>query len=135
MEKRSKLRILIADDHAAVRESLKRLLNDQEEMEIVGEASDGREALQLAQSLRPHIALVDVSMPELNGFRLAEMISATLPEVRVVAFTRHTDRAIVREMLNAGAVGYVLKQSPSAELTRAIRAVAEGGEYIDRAVR
>lgn len=131
----TRLKILLADDHALVREGLKRLIDDQPDMQVTAEAGDGVHAVRLAQDLTPDIALVDVSMPGLNGVQATQMITAACPRVKVIALTRHDDGSFVRRLLEAGAAGYVLKQSASTELTRAIRAVAAGERYVDSAIR
>jgi DNA-binding NarL/FixJ family response regulator len=130
----SKLRILLAEDHATVREGLRLIVNAQSDMEVVGEASDGREALARAQELLPDIVVMDVSMPKLNGLRATEKLKQVCPQVKVLTLTRHTDYGYLQQLLRAGASGYVLKQSPPAELLHAIRAVATGGKYLDPAV-
>lgn len=130
-----KVRVLLADDHVMVREGLKHLVNEQPDMEIVADAGEGREALSRARLDGPDVALVDVSMPGWDGVTVARELTRTCPNVRIVAVTRHDDADFVRKMFEAGAVGYVLKQSPSIELLRAIRTVAAGAQYIDPAVR
>jgi DNA-binding NarL/FixJ family response regulator len=129
------IRILIADDHLLVRDGLKRLIDDQSGMEVVAEAMNGPDALQLAQQLLPGIAIVDVSMPGMDGVALTRLLQECCPEVRVLALTRHDDAAFVRKMMQAGASGYVLKQSASAELIRAIHSVSGGIAYVDPSVR
>ena len=128
------IRILLAEDHVLVREGLRRLINDEPDMRIVGEAADGAEAVRLARDIVPTIALVDISLPGWDGTTATRVLTETCPQVRVVALTRHDDPAFVTSMLEAGAAGYVLKQSPSSELVRAVRAVAAGGTYLDRAL-
>jgi two-component system response regulator NreC len=129
------LRILVADDHALVREGLTRLIDDQPDMSVVAQAGDGLAAIQLAQDFAPDVALVDVSMPGLDGTRVTRFLKANCPQVKVIAVTRHDDGSVVRRLLDAGAAGYVLKQSASADLIRAIQLVAAGGTYVDRAIR
>jgi DNA-binding NarL/FixJ family response regulator len=129
------IRILVADDHLLVRDGLKRLIDDQPGMEVVAEAMNGADALQLAQELMPAIAIVDVSMPGMDGVALTHLLHQCCPAVRVLALTRHDDAAFVRKMMQAGASGYVLKQSPSAELIRAIHSVFDGIAYVDPSVR
>ena len=121
----AKIRVLLAEDHETVRHGLKLLINGQTDMEVVGEAGDGRVAVERAKTLQPNVAVVDVSMPQMNGL-------AATPGTAVVALTRYDDAAYVQELLNAGALGYVLKQSPSAELVDAVRAAASGRRYLDR---
>lgn len=127
----SKLRILLADDHETVREGLKAILSTQLDMEIVGEVADGEAAVNSATRLSPDVVVMDVSMPGLNGLKATEGIGACCPRVRVLALTRHSDGGFVQQLLRAGASGYVLKQSRTAELLHAIRAVAKGGTYVD----
>ena len=129
-----KLRVLLAEDHLTVREGLKRLVNEQADMEIVAEAGDGREAARLAQELRPDVVVMDVSMPGWDGLKATERLSKVCPQVKVLALTRHADHGFLTEMLKAGASGYVLKQSASEELIRAVRAVAAGQQYLDPTV-
>ncbi|HEY8226044.1 MAG TPA: response regulator transcription factor [Pyrinomonadaceae bacterium] len=130
----NRIRILIAEDHATVREGLKLILSGQSDMEVIGEAEDGRFAIELAQKLLPDVVLMDVSMPGLNGLKATAKLKEWCPEVHVLALTRHRDDGYLQQILRAGASGYVLKQSPPAELLHAIRAVAKGGKYLDPAV-
>ncbi len=130
----NKLRILIAEDHEIVRSGLKLTVELQPDMEVVGEAGDGREAIRLAEELKPDLILMDVSMPVLNGLTAAAKLGRTMPEVKILTLTRHTDDAYLQELLQAGVSGYVLKQSAPDELIRAIRAVAKGDKYLDPAV-
>jgi DNA-binding NarL/FixJ family response regulator len=130
----SKLRVLLAEDHLTVREGLKLIVNGQPDMEVIGEAEDGRAAIAQAEKLLPDIVLMDVSMPRLNGLKATEKLKQSCPEVKVLALTRHKDDGYLQQLLRAGASGYVLKQSPSAELLHAIRAIAAGGKYLDPAV-
>jgi DNA-binding NarL/FixJ family response regulator len=131
----TKLRILIVDDHALVREGLKRLIHEQPDMLVVGEAGDGHEALRVAKECLPDVALVDIWMPGMDGARITQMITDACPEVKVIALTRHDDAGFVRKLLEAGAMGYVLKQSALSELTRAVRAVAAGQQFVDASIR
>jgi two-component system response regulator NreC len=133
-ETMNKLRVLIAEDHETVREGMKMLINSQPDMEVVGEAGDGIAAIQQAQELLPDIVLMDVSMPRATGFQATEKINQTCPQVKVLALTRHTDKSYLHQLVRAGAYGYVLKQSPSIELLRAIRTVGEGRQYLDTAM-
>jgi DNA-binding NarL/FixJ family response regulator len=130
----SKLRILLADDHETVREGLRMIINAQADMEVIGEAGDGREAVARASELLPDIVVMDVSMPQLNGLKATEKLKAICPQVKVLTLTRHTDDGYLQQLMRAGAFGYVLKQSPPAELLHAIRAIAGGGKYLDPAV-
>jgi DNA-binding NarL/FixJ family response regulator len=130
----NKLRIFIAEDHETVREGLKLILNSQADMEIIGEAGDGRAAVERAKELLPDIVVMDVSMPRLNGLMATKKLKECCPRVRVVALTRHADDGYLQQLLKAGVSGYVLKQSPADELIHAIRAVANGNIYLDPAI-
>ncbi len=129
-----KTRILLADDHAVVRQGFKMLLGAQPDMEIVGEASNGREAVESAETLRPDIVVMDVAMPELNGIEATRRLAASAPHTRVIALSMHKDSVYVREILRAGARGYLLKDSGAEDLVSAIRAVAKGESYLSPAV-
>jgi len=127
----TELRIVLADDHAVVREGLKALINAHSGMTVVGEAADGRMACELVERVRPDVAVLDVSMPEMSGGQATERIRQSCPEVKVLALTVHEDRGYLRRLLAAGAAGYVLKRSAAEELIRAIQVVAGGGVYLD----
>ena len=126
-----KLRIFLADDHAVVREGLKALINAQESMIVVGEAGDGLTACERVALLRPDVVVMDVSMPILTGSQATARLKLECPAVRVLALTVHEDKGYIRQLLAAGAAGYVLKRAASEELIHAIRAVAAGGVYLD----
>jgi DNA-binding NarL/FixJ family response regulator len=128
------VRILLADDHAIVRQGLKLLIDTQPDMDVVGESADGDGVLQQAAALKPDIVVMDISMPGLNGLVATRTLKRAQPLVTIIALTRHDDDTYVQELLRAGASGYVLKQSVPLELIRAIRAVAAGGVYIDPAM-
>jgi DNA-binding NarL/FixJ family response regulator len=127
----AELRIFLADDHAVVREGLKALINSQPDMQVIGEAEDGRAACQRARDLQPDIVILDVSMPHLNGAQAAEQLKRVCPNAKVLALTVHEDTGYLRQLLKAGAAGYVLKRSAAEELIHAIRIVAAGGIYLD----
>ena len=129
-----KFAILLADDHTILREGLKALIDSQPDMRCVGEAADGRAAVASAQSLSPDIVVLDVSMPKLNGLQATAEIVRSCPQSKVLSLTRHSEDSYVRQLLSAGAKGYVLKQSSSATLLTAIRNVAAGQGYLDSAV-
>jgi DNA-binding NarL/FixJ family response regulator len=125
------IRVLLAEDHATVRQGLKLLINGERDMAVVGEAADGAGALDLTASAEPDIVVMDLSMPGMNGLAATRAIKQRHPQVAVVTLTRHGDEAYLKELLRAGVSGYVLKQSASAELLDAIRAAAAGQEYLD----
>jgi two-component system response regulator NreC len=128
------IRILIAEDHETVREGLRLIIDGQEDMQVCGEAANGREAIRLAQLLTPDVLLMDISMPELNGLTAAAKLKRVAPAIKILTLTRHTDDAYLQELMQAGVSGYVLKQSAANELLRAIRAIAAGGNYLDPAM-
>jgi DNA-binding NarL/FixJ family response regulator len=128
------LRIFIAEDHETVREGLKLIIGSQPDMEICGEAGDGLTAVKMAQELQPDIVVMDVTMPILNGLKATKKLKELCPHLKILTLTRHTDDGYLQELLRAGASGYILKQSASTELLRAIRAIATGGNYLDPAI-
>lgn len=127
----SKLRIFLADDHPVVLAGVKALVVAAEELAVIGEASDGRTALKMATALNPDVAVIDISMPGLSGPKLAEQLRLACPNCKILALTVHEDRGYLRQLLEIGVVGYVVKRSASEELIRAIRVVAAGGVYLD----
>jgi DNA-binding NarL/FixJ family response regulator len=130
----NKGRVIIAEDHETVREGLKLIINQQSDLEVIAEANDGNEAIRMARELKPDVVVMDISMPHLNGLKATEKLKECCPQVHVIALTRHKDDGYLRQVLRAGASGFVLKQSPAAELIHAIRAVRNGGKYLDPAV-
>lgn len=128
------LRVFLADDHPIVLAGVKALIEADTYLDVVGEARDGRTALRLASDLQPDIAVLDISMPGLNGVRLAEQLRVNCPNCKILALTVHEDRGYLRQLLDIGIAGYVLKRSASEELTRAIKAVSSGGLYLDPAI-
>lgn len=130
----NKLRILIAEDHISVREGFRFIIESQADMEVVGEAGDGRTCIEMARELKPDIVLMDISMPKLNGLKAAAKLKRIAPEIKILTLTRHTDSAFLHELLQAGVSGYVLKQSTSEEIIRALRAIARGDNYLDPAI-
>ncbi|MBV9744740.1 MAG: response regulator transcription factor [Acidobacteriia bacterium] len=130
----SRIRILLADDHAVVRQGFKMILEAQPDMEIVGEAGNGREAVDLTEKLKPDVVVMDVAMPELNGIEATRRVAETVPHARVIALSMHKDSVYVREVLRAGARGYLLKDSIAGDLVFAVRAVARGEGYLSPAV-
>jgi len=127
----SSIRILLADDHETVRQGLRLLLEHQPDMQVVAEAGDGQAAVQRSDEVRPDVVVMDVTMPGMNGLQATRRLRELIPGIRIVVLSRHTDSAYVQEMLQAGAQAYVLKQSASAELIRAVRAAANGQQYLD----
>jgi len=129
-----KLLVLLADDHKVVREGLRLLIDAQGDMQVGGEAGNGREVLALARQLKPDVVVMDLSMPELNGLQATLLLKAEFPEIKVLALTVHEDENYLLQLCKAGAAGYVLKRSAGEDLIRAIRAVSLGGVYFDPTV-
>jgi two-component system, NarL family, response regulator NreC len=129
-----KTRILLADDHAVVRKGFRLILNQEPDLEVVGEAGDGVEATKLALQLRPDVVVIDIGMPEVNGVEATRRIIEDWPECQVLILSMHKDPVYVRESLRAGARGYLLKDSIDEDLLRAIRAVATGEGFLSPAV-
>lgn len=127
---RKRIRILLADDHRMVRQGFKLILESQEDMEVVGEAGNGREAVEKATALQPDVVVMDVTMPELNGIEATRRLRAAAPYSHVLALSVHRDGVYVREMVRAGAEGYILKESADTELLAAVRAVSDGNSYL-----
>jgi two-component system response regulator NreC len=130
-EQASVLRVLLADDHLTVRHGLKLLIDSQPDMKVIAEAGDGDTAIQRTIALRPDVVIMDISMPGTNGLVATRKLRQIQPGTAIVTLTRHGDDAYLQELLRAGVSGYVLKQSPPAELLQAIRAAATGGQYLD----
>ncbi len=128
------IRLLLADDHALVRDGIRARLMKVPEFEIVGEATNGKEALDLAKELRPDVLLMDVSMPLMNGLEAASQIRATCPEIAVLILSVYDNSEYVRGVVQAGARGYILKDISSTEMITAISSVASGGYYFSSAV-
>jgi two-component system, NarL family, response regulator NreC len=130
------IRILIADDHSVIRAGLRTILSAQPDLEIVGEAADGDEALRLANELRPDVLLTDVSMPGPagGGITVTRHLQETLPAIRVLILTVHEDESLLREAIRAGAAGYIVKRAAEAELVNAVRAACRGDLYVHPAM-
>lgn len=126
-----RIRILLADDHAVLRAGLRALLNAQRDLEVVGEAADGAEAVRLAQALHPDVVVMDIGMPGVNGIDATARIKRELPTTKVLILSMHDDRGYLRQVLRAGASGYVLKKAADTELLAAIRAAARGEVFLD----
>jgi DNA-binding NarL/FixJ family response regulator len=129
-----KIRVLLADDHTILRKGVRMLLESESDIEVVGEARNGREAIERARTLKPDIVIMDVSMPELNGIESTRRICDESPHPSVIALSMHKDSVYVREILRAGARGYLLKDSEDDDLIRAIRAVYRGEAFLSPAV-
>ena len=130
-ERARRLRILLADDHVTMRRGLCLLIDNEPDMQVVSEVSDGGAALREASAQKPDVVVMDISMPGVNGLAATKAIKQQLPNIAIVTLTRHADDAYVQELLRAGVSGYVLKQSAPSELLQAIRAAAAGGQYLD----
>ena len=128
------VRILIADDHKIVRDGLRALLEREPDFRVVGEASNGREAVEVARELVPDVLITDLVMPVLNGIDATRQIVAEQPQVRVMTLSMHSDRRFVTDMLQAGAVAYLRKESAFEELAEAIRAVMSGEVFLGRGI-
>jgi len=129
-----KTTVLIADDHAIVREGLRTMLESQPDMEVVTSVTDGREALEFAQKLRPDIVIMDIAMPKLNGIDATAKICKVLPEVKVIILSMHDTAEHVHRAFQAGAKSYLLKESTGWELLNAIRTVSSGRRYLSRSI-
>ena len=129
-----KLRILLADDHKLMRGGLRLLLEQQPALTVVGEADDGRQAVEKTSSLKPDVVVLDIGMPNLNGIEACAQITQTLPTTSVVMLSMHSDEAYVLRALKAGARAYLLKDSAESDLVRAVQAVSEGKSYFSPAV-
>jgi two-component system response regulator NreC len=125
-----KIRVLLADDHAMFREGVKLLLENTGQVEVVGEAAEGKEAQELARDLRPEIVIMDISMPGINGLDATRMIRRELPDVQILILTMHGSDEYFFQTLQAGASGYVLKEAAGIDLLVAVRAVHQGGVFI-----
>jgi len=128
------IRIILADDHQIVRNGLRSLIEKEDDMEVVAEAEDGRTAVQLAVKLSPHVVLMDVAMPGLNGIEATRQIIAAAPQCKVIALSMHADKRYIMEMLKAGASGYLLKDSAFEEVAGAIRTALDNKTYLSPTV-
>ena len=128
------IRIVLADDHRITREGLLSMLNNEDGMDVVGEAENGREAVTLAQELLPDLVIMDVTMPDLNGIEATRMITSGAGEIDVIAISMYSDKQFVQGMIQAGASGYLLKDCAFEELLNAIRVVVSGNTYLSPAI-
>ncbi len=129
-----KIRVLLVDDHTVVRQGIRRILESDHEIEIVGEAGDGRSAVDMAQKVHPHVVVMDIGLPELNGVEATRQITKRSEGVRVLVLTMHADDVYVRQSLKAGARGYLLKDSEDLDLIKAVKVIGRGGSFFSPAV-
>ncbi len=130
----SKIRVLLADDHTIVRQGLRALLDSQEDIEVVGEAENGREAFEKTKQIAPDIVVLDITMPNLNGIEATRQIKKLNPEIKVIVLTVHDNEEYVHQVLQAGASGYLLKESAVSDLVSAINAVKKGDIFLSPAI-
>jgi two-component system, NarL family, response regulator NreC len=128
------IKIVLADDHGVLRAGLRSLLNAEPDLEVVGEAADGQEALRQVQKLRPDVVLLDINMPGLSGIEVTETLKKTQPEIAVLILTVHEDETLLQEAIRVGAAGYIIKRAAESELINAIQAVARGDLYVHPAM-
>jgi DNA-binding NarL/FixJ family response regulator len=129
-----KIRVLLADDHSIVRQGLRALLNGEQDIEIVGEAADGRQAVQLAKTLKPNIVLMDIAMPLMSGLEATRQIAKQVPSARVLILSSYSDDEYVHQLTEAGAAGYLLKQGDFTDVIRAIREADIGNAFFSPAI-
>jgi DNA-binding NarL/FixJ family response regulator len=127
----NKLRVLLVDDHALVRRGFRRMLEDEPTFDVAGEASDGLEAVELAQELRPDVIVMDCALPQMNGIEASRRILAKFPETAILMLSMHSEDTLVKQALEAGARGYILKNAMDLDLVSAIKKVAEGQTVLD----
>jgi DNA-binding NarL/FixJ family response regulator len=127
----AKISVLLVDDHALVRRGFRRMLEDDPEIKVIGEASDGEEAVRLAIELRPAVTVMDCALPEFNGIEAMRRIRETWPAARILMLSMHSEETLVRQAMDAGARGYILKNALDLDLVKAVRSVAEGKEVLD----
>jgi DNA-binding NarL/FixJ family response regulator len=129
-----RVRILLADDHTVVRQGLRKLLEERPDWEVIAEAGDGREAVRLAEQHKPDVAILDVAMPLLNGIEATRQITKRVPSTRVLVLSMHADEAYVTQILQAGATGYLLKDSADVDLLKAVGEAAQGRSFFSPAI-
>ncbi len=131
----NKITVLLADDHALVRRGFRRLLEDDPGLEVVGEASNGEEAIQLARTLKPAVVVMDAAMPVTSGLAATRAILAEAPEIKVLMLSMHSEETLVRQAMDAGARGYILKSALDLDLAAAVKRIAAGERMLDAAVK
>lgn len=129
-----KISVILADDHNVVRQGLRALLSTEEDIEVVAEADNGRSAVQLAKKHLPDVVVMDIAMPVLNGLEATRQISRSLPQVKVLVLSSYSDDAYVQQLTEAGAAGYLVKQTAGAELVKAIREAQQGNAYFSPSI-
>jgi len=134
MKPTKKITVLLAEDHLIVREGFRGLLKGEYDIEIVGEAETGRQAVQLTKKLRPNVVVMDIAMPQLNGLEAARQVMEALPATRIIMLSAHSDDAYVEQATAAGAVGYLIKQTSSHDLCKAIREVQKGHTFFSPSI-
>ena len=127
----AKISVLLVDDHALVRRGFRRMLEDDPEIKVVGEASDGEEAVRLAITLRPNVTVMDCALPEFSGIEATRRIRGALPEARILMLSMHSEETLVRQAMDSGARGYILKNALDLDLVAAVRSVSEGKIILD----
>lgn len=130
-----KARVFIADDHTVVREGIRQVINKESDMEVVGEAADGLEAIESVRIMKPDIVILDIAMPGISGLEAVSLIKETLPECEIVMLSMHSKESMVHRVLSSGALGYVLKASPISDVIKAIRAALKGEYFLSSKIR
>ena len=130
-----KIKVIIADDHTVVREGIRQILAKEPDIEVVGEAADGMEALEMVRMMMPNVIILDVGMPGVSGLEAIGLIRETAPQCAVVVLTMHSKESMVHRMLDSGALGYVLKASPVVDVIEAVRAANRGEYYLSSKIR
>jgi two-component system response regulator NreC len=124
-------RLVIADDHAIVRAGLRALIQNDIELELIGEAAGGLEAIELVEKNQPDVLVLDISMPDLDGISVTRMLKSNFPDLRILILTLHEDEALLKEAIKAGASGYILKRAAESELISAVQVILRGDMYVD----
>ena len=130
-----KIRVLIADDHTVVREGIRQILSKEPDMEVVAEAGDGLEALEMVRAARPDVVLLDIAMPGVSGLEAVSLIKESHPECQVVVLTMHSKESMIHRVLDSGALGYVLKASPASDVIEAVRAATRGEYFLSSKIK